>query len=300
MAAKPFSAVREESLSRGVLRAPVRREALSPEEIVIPPRLRAGVNDATVLSLMEGIRSIGLQTPVTVRIVRDGDEEETVLVAGRHRLEACLRLGIKLMDCSIFEGTEDEARLWEIAENLHRAELTTLERAEHIAEWVKLTGERIGASCTNSPKPGPRGAIRAAERELGIEHTEASRSVKIASISVEAREAARAAGLDNNQSALLAVASAPVERQAAKVADLKAEREAAAVAREERRRQVRDAEDAHKLNRQQDKVIALTEAQQFAEWLMARTDLNEVPMIISWLEGCKSKDVIAAMRREAA
>lgn len=43
-------------------------------------------------------------------------------------------------------------------------------------------------------------------------------------------------------------------------------------------------------------VIRLTDAQQLTEWLMARTDVDEVPMIISWLEGCKSKDVIAAMR----
>lgn len=36
-----------------------------------------------------------------------------------------------------------DARLWEIAENLHRAELTVQERAEHIAEWVRLTGEKV-------------------------------------------------------------------------------------------------------------------------------------------------------------
>jgi hypothetical protein len=33
---------------------------------------------------------------------------------------------------------------------------------------------------------------------------------------------------------------------------------------------------------------------------MARTDLNELPTIISWLEGTKPRDVIAALRREAA
>ena len=31
------------------------------------------------------------------------------------------------------------ARLWEISENLHRADLSALERAEQIAEWVALT-----------------------------------------------------------------------------------------------------------------------------------------------------------------
>ena len=43
--------------------------------------------------------------------------------------------------------------------------------------------------------------IDAAGRELGIESTEAKRAVKIASISDEAKDAAREAGLDDNQSA---------------------------------------------------------------------------------------------------
>ena len=38
-------------------------------------------------------------------------------------------------------GSEFEARLWEIAENLHRAELTTLERAEHISQWIRLRNQ---------------------------------------------------------------------------------------------------------------------------------------------------------------
>jgi hypothetical protein len=33
---------------------------------------------------------------------------------------------------------EIDARLWEIAENLHVAELTELERAEHVTEWIRL------------------------------------------------------------------------------------------------------------------------------------------------------------------
>jgi hypothetical protein len=32
--------------------------------------------------------------------------------------------------------------VWEFAENLHRAELTVLERDEQIAKWIRLIGER--------------------------------------------------------------------------------------------------------------------------------------------------------------
>ncbi len=71
---------------------------------------------------------------------------------------------------------------------------------------------------------GNEGAISKAVRDLGIDRTEAQRAVKIASIAPEAKEAARAAGLDDNQSVLLAVARAPKPEQAAKLAEIAAQR----------------------------------------------------------------------------
>jgi hypothetical protein len=94
-------------------------------------------------------------------------------------------------------------RLWEIAENLHRSELTVLERSEHIAEWVRLT-ENKGAQVAQVSAKGGRGiegGLSAATRELGIDRTEAQRSAKIDSLTAEAKAIARDAGLDNNQSA---------------------------------------------------------------------------------------------------
>ena len=41
-------------------------------------------------------------------------------------------------------------------------------------------------------------------------------------------------------------------------------------------------------------------AEEFANWLMEHSDLSQMPVLISWLEGTKPKDVIAAMRRIAA
>src|SRR3954471_13123367 len=41
------------------------------------------------------------------------------------------------------DRSEPEARLWEIAENLHRADLTVQERSEHVAEWIRLTDEKL-------------------------------------------------------------------------------------------------------------------------------------------------------------
>jgi ParB-like chromosome segregation protein Spo0J len=50
-----------------------------------------------------------------------------MLVAGRHRLAACIELGVNQVPVVAETGSELEARLWEIAENLHRAELTALD-----------------------------------------------------------------------------------------------------------------------------------------------------------------------------
>jgi len=86
------------------------------------------------------------------------------------------------------------------------------ERAEHIAEWVKLTGEKQAQVAPVSTRGrtegrGNQGGINAAVRDLGIDRTEAQRAVKIASLAPEAKEAPQAASLDDNQSALLRAVS---------------------------------------------------------------------------------------------
>ena len=189
---------------------------------------RRGVNDGAVTRLMESIVRLGLRVPLAVRTVPEFDipgeglvSNVRLLVAGAHRLEACRRLGWE--EVPVVEiSDETDARLWEIAENLHRAELSVQERADHIAEWMRLTGERIVASCDSS-KPGPKGVLRAAARDLGIGKDEASRSVRIAGITTEAREAADQAGL-NTQAARLEIARAEPEHQVAKVTEMAASR----------------------------------------------------------------------------
>lgn len=110
----------------------------------------------------------------------------------------------------------------EIAENLHRAELSVQERADHIAEWVRLTEDRQSAQLAPKGPVGhrPEGGINAAARELGIERTEAQRAVKIAGISEEARSAAADAGV-TTQAGLLEVAREPTpDAQVSKVRDI--------------------------------------------------------------------------------
>lgn len=195
-------------------------ERVMVDAIEVHPRLRA-INDDAVKVMMESMADLGLQTPITVRWTADS---ECVLVAGATRLEAAKRLGWKHIDTTPFEGSEVSARLWEIAENLHRSELTVADRAEHIAEWVRLT-EVVSGQVAQKPQGGrPEGGVSAASRELGVERTEVRRAVKIASLSPEAKAAAKEAGLDDNQSALLAAAKRPAEEQAAEVRRIAAQK----------------------------------------------------------------------------
>jgi ParB family chromosome partitioning protein len=197
-----------------------------PAEIEIGGRLRS-LDEARVVDLMASVKVIGIKTPISTRQA-DGKPR---LVAGLHRLEVAKRLGLQI-PCIDDDGDEIDAERWEIAENLHRAELSALDRADHIARWIELTERRQPAQ--NAPavladgrKAGPQhapGGINSAARELGIDRSDAQRAMKVAGLSPQAKEAARETGLDDNRSALLRAVKAPVERQEVVIRQIAAER----------------------------------------------------------------------------
>ena len=110
--------------------------AVKPGDIIVGDRLRALDRDS-VERLKESISWIGLRTPISVR----SSEQGWTLVSGRHRMEACIELGMDEIPVVAETVSELDARLWEIAENLHPAELTALERAEHISQWIRLRNQ---------------------------------------------------------------------------------------------------------------------------------------------------------------
>jgi hypothetical protein len=75
----------------------------------------------------------------------------------------------------------------EISENLHRAELTALQRSFSVARWIELTAKQIAkGQVAKAVQVGPHkrgqkaGGISAEARELGITETAAKRAVDIA------------------------------------------------------------------------------------------------------------------------
>jgi ParB-like chromosome segregation protein Spo0J len=190
-----------------------------------------------VLSLTESIADIGLQTPPTV-VERDGRH---VLVTGRHRIEALKLLGNERVLVRLVEMDDLDARMWAISENLHRAELTVLQRSQQLDEYAALAKQKreVGGALQVAPhssdkeepervsvqvaqKPGrPESGDSLAARDLRITREEVTRAHKIAKLSDEAMKEAEALGLDDNQSALLKAAKASAaEAQVAILRDI--------------------------------------------------------------------------------
>lgn len=116
------------------------------------------INDERVAALVASIREIGLKTPISVRLVEKMDipgEGEVhgvpVLIAGAHRLQAMKALGSDSIEVIVLDASEADAQLWEIDENLARAELTTEEKREHLRRRKKLWEERLASSGTQRP-----------------------------------------------------------------------------------------------------------------------------------------------------
>ena len=166
---------------------------------------RRSVDAAVVKALAELILTIGQQVPITVARKKG----EWVLVAGLHRIEAVKTLGWSTIKAVQLGGSRVNRKLWEGSENLHRAELTVLERAECLDRWRRLARKKSKDAQVAHPggrQPSDRGISRTA-KELGFSRDEVRRAKAIAGISDEVKAAAKKVGLHDNQSALLAVAT---------------------------------------------------------------------------------------------
>jgi ParB/RepB/Spo0J family partition protein len=215
------------------------------DQIVVLPRRRQPTNEQ-VETLRKSLLENGLLSPISLRIPEhlevDGRrlDGRPVLVFGATRLAAAKALGWEEILADIVDGTEIDFLKAQIAENLHRAELTALERNEQLAAYERLlqdearaeqepkcedvsAGELFAASCRKKVGHRPKGSIsptsrRTAAAELGVDEKALRRAEKIAALSPEAKDAARTTGLDENQRALLEVAEEPTpSNQVAKI-----------------------------------------------------------------------------------
>lgn len=223
----------------------MKKQRVKVSDIYVGARRRPNINPDTVRTIAASIKEIGLQNPISICFHNDFEidgetfDNVAVLVAGAHRREALLSLGpqFEWVDAIVFDD-ERKAAMWEISENLHRAELDRQQRAEQETEWMALaTGGGKGEHGVQVPSAGGRGnegGISLAARDLPIpgstenaKRVHLSRSKTIAEKTTEeAKQAAREAGLSNSTTALLEIARTEPEKQVEKVREI-AERKAA-------------------------------------------------------------------------
>ena len=272
----------------------MKTERLFITDIESEGRLRA-VDPAKVTALKASIVEIGLRTPLTVSATLIDGEWHHRLVAGAHRLEALRQIGEDWADCFVMEGDPDDAALWEIDENFARAELTDAQRADHHVrreEILKRKGLVKDAPKGGRPRNGEKSASYSeqASASLGV----SKRAVQVdlqRGKSIAPDVLSEVAGTDLDKGVVLdELARTPAEDQRAKLAEITLRRQEAERVRK----------DAERANKDTDRVVQITDAERFAEWLLARTDLTELPTIIAWIDGTKPGDVSKALRRLAA
>jgi len=111
---------------------------------------RRPLNEERVRELAESFRTVGLLQPIGLRMKPDGFNMRYDLIWGAHRLAAAKLLAANdpehsSIAAAVFdeEMPDEGCRLAEIAENLHRQELTPAERAANTtayAGWLKKLG----------------------------------------------------------------------------------------------------------------------------------------------------------------
>ena len=125
----------------------MQQHSIRVDDIEIGERHRA-LSDDAVERLAKSLADIGLRQPISVRVVEEmivaGELTAgvPVLVAGAHRLAAAKSLGWSHIDCIEVDDDAISAEMWEIAENLHRLDLTKEQRDEHIRRYIELVEAR--------------------------------------------------------------------------------------------------------------------------------------------------------------
>jgi ParB family chromosome partitioning protein len=166
------------------------------EQIVVPEGRRA-LREEVVEQRAQSIREIGLLQPI--RVTKD-----LRLVFGRHRLEACKRLGWTEIPADVRDLDEVEAELAAIDENLERSELTALERSEALRRRKEIYEARHPETKPVNERGGPgRGHRKTDDTVSPVSFAEDAASKIRSSPRTVQREVQIAEGLTEEAKALI-------------------------------------------------------------------------------------------------
>jgi ParB-like chromosome segregation protein Spo0J len=172
--------------------------------------LMRSVDSNKVKQLADSIAMFGLRHPVTI-------SDDNYLISGNHRVEAVKSLGKKTIRAEIVHVSGLLARILMVEENLIRADLTSLEQAEYLAEHNKLlielgqrapVGKPVSAKNDNARSSAPKQkTTKEIAKEMGMAERTLQEKIQIASdIDQSARDKLRGTDIADNKSELLRLA----------------------------------------------------------------------------------------------
>jgi ParB family chromosome partitioning protein len=180
------------------------------------------LKEEVVLLLLQSILAVGLLQALTIN--RQGR-----VISGRHRLEALRRLGWTSVHCRVLDADELTSELATIDENLVRADLTILRRAEQTTRKVEIL-EALGLRRRVGGQPagtdmvtGSRKSTAELAAEMGLSERTLQRYELIAGIPAVSRDKVRSTSLSWSTTALLKIANTPADQQPALIDSLLAE-----------------------------------------------------------------------------
>jgi ParB/RepB/Spo0J family partition protein len=109
---------------------------LARANIIVLNQVRTEMDEESIDELAEDIEVNGLINPVTVRPAEDGTY---YLVAGERRMRACTLAGVPIM-ARVIQADEEGARRVQLAENIHREELSMKDKARAVGELYDQLG----------------------------------------------------------------------------------------------------------------------------------------------------------------
>lgn len=96
----------------------------------------------TALAL--SIATVGLITTIIIRATPNATDGKFTLVAGAHRLRACIINELEEIDAVIIKGDQTISKLMEVTENLILNDLSVIDRAAHVHVSRDLHEEQNG------------------------------------------------------------------------------------------------------------------------------------------------------------
>lgn len=181
-------------------------------------------HDAAVINDMAvSIREVGVINPVIVTSAgkNNAGKSQYSCVSGALRIHGAKEVGYTKISAIVLEGNEDYIHLCGIAADLFRDDLTVLQQAEFLKDWLAIIHKKGWQSAKpGGLQPHDKGLSKAA-KALKLSRRMVGRLETIGDLSAEIKAAIKIAKLDDSQKSMLAVAKEETDaEQLRKVAAL--------------------------------------------------------------------------------